>query len=70
MPSISFPLPGQDKDMVELPLTQNDLAEQFGVARPSLARALGEMAEEGMISVDRRVIGYWIRKRLREVGGT
>ena len=38
-------LAGPDRDMVELPLTQNNLAEQFGVARPSLARALGEMAE-------------------------
>lgn len=62
-------LAGPDKDQIELPLTQNDLAEQFGVARPSLARALGEMAEEGMISVDRKVVRILDRKRLREVGG-
>jgi CRP/FNR family transcriptional regulator, dissimilatory nitrate respiration regulator len=61
-------LAGPDKDMIELPLTQNDLAEQFGVARPSLARALGEMAEEGIISVDRKVVRIMDRKRLREVG--
>jgi len=61
-------LAGPDKDMIELPLTQNDLAEQFGVARPSLARALGEMAQEGILSVDRRVIRILNRKRLREVG--
>lgn len=61
-------LAGSDKDLVELPLTQNDLAEQFGVARPSLARALGEMAEEGMISVDRKVVRIVDRKKLREVG--
>jgi CRP-like cAMP-binding protein len=61
-------LAGPDRDMVELPLTQNDLAEQFGVARPSLARALGEMAEEGMISVDRKVVKILDKKRLREVG--
>jgi CRP/FNR family transcriptional regulator, dissimilatory nitrate respiration regulator len=61
-------LAGQEKEMIELPLTQNDLAEQFGVARPSLARALGEMAEEGIISVDRKVIRILDRKRLREVG--
>jgi len=60
-------LAGTGKDVVELPLTQNDLAEQFGVARPSLARALGEMAEEGMISVDRKVVRILDRKRLREV---
>jgi CRP/FNR family transcriptional regulator, dissimilatory nitrate respiration regulator len=57
-----------DKDMVELPLTQNDLAEQFGVARPSLARALGEMADDGILQVDRKVIRILDRKRLREVG--
>ncbi len=61
-------LAGPDKDMIELKLTQNDLAEQFGVARPSLARALGEMADEGIISVDRKVIRILDRKRLREVG--
>ncbi len=62
-------LAGPDKSTVELPMTQNDLAEQFGVARPSLARALGEMAEEGIISVDRKVVRILDRKRLREVGG-
>jgi CRP/FNR family transcriptional regulator, dissimilatory nitrate respiration regulator len=62
-------LAGNDKDMIEMPLTQNDLAEQFGVARPSLARAMGEMAEEGIISVDRKIIRILDRRRLREVGG-
>jgi CRP-like cAMP-binding protein len=62
-------LAGPDKSTVELPMTQNDLAEQFGVARPSLARALGEMAEDGIISVDRKVVRILDRKRLREVGG-
>jgi len=61
-------LAGPDKDMIELPLTQHDLAEQFGVARPSLARALGEMAEEGIISVDRKVVRILDRKRLQQVG--
>ena len=61
-------LAGPDRDMVELPLTQHDLAEQFGVARPSLARALGEMAEEGMISVDRKVVRILDRAKLREAG--
>jgi CRP-like cAMP-binding protein len=61
-------LAGPDKDMIELPLTQNDLAEQFGVARPSLARALGEMADEGIISVDRRVVRIIDRRKLMEVG--
>ncbi|MBW6458949.1 MAG: Crp/Fnr family transcriptional regulator [Bacteroidales bacterium] len=62
-------LAGPDKTMVEMPLTQNALAEQFGVARPSLARTLGEMADEGIISVDRRVVRILDRKKLMEVGG-
>jgi CRP-like cAMP-binding protein len=62
-------LAGPDKSTVELPMTQNDLAEQFGVARPSLARALGEMAEEGIISVDRKVVRILDRKRLVAAGG-
>ncbi len=62
-------LSGHDKTMIELPMTQNELAEQFGVARPSLARALGEMADEGIIAVDRKVVRILDPKRLREVGG-
>jgi len=61
-------LAGPDKDMIELPLSQNDLAEQFGVARPSLARVLGEMARDGILRVDRRVIRILDRGKLREVG--
>ena len=34
---------------IQLPHTQNDLAEMFGVARPSVARALREMNEEKYI---------------------
>jgi CRP-like cAMP-binding protein len=34
---------------IQMPHTQNDLAEMFGVARPSVARALKEMNEEKYI---------------------
>jgi CRP/FNR family transcriptional regulator, dissimilatory nitrate respiration regulator len=61
-------LAGPDREMIELPFTQNELAEQFGVARPSLARALGEMAEDGSISVDRKVVRILDRKRLQQIG--
>lgn len=33
---------------------QKQLAEYFGVARPSLARSLSEMVEEGIISLDKK----------------
>jgi CRP-like cAMP-binding protein len=40
---------GKDKSSVTLGMTQNDLADFFGVARPSVGRALGELEEEGFI---------------------
>jgi CRP-like cAMP-binding protein len=40
---------GGDKSNVILEITQNDLADFFGVARPSVARALGEIEDEGLI---------------------
>jgi CRP/FNR family transcriptional regulator, dissimilatory nitrate respiration regulator len=41
---------GKDLTSVSIGMTQSDLAEFFGVARPSVARALGEMEEAGYIS--------------------
>lgn len=40
---------GNDKSEIILDMTQNDLAEFFGVARPSIARAIGELEEGGYI---------------------
>lgn len=40
---------GNDKSEITLDMTQNDLAEFFGVARPSIARAIGELEEGGYI---------------------
>ena len=40
---------GKDRLTVMLDMTQNDLADFFGVARPSVARALGDLEEEGYI---------------------
>jgi CRP-like cAMP-binding protein len=34
---------------LKLDKTQNDLADFFGVARPSIARALGEMEDDGYL---------------------
>ncbi|MGD9993732.1 MAG: Crp/Fnr family transcriptional regulator [Salinivirgaceae bacterium] len=45
-----------DKNQVKLPLSQKELAEFFGVTRPSLARALGDLEREKMIVVNRREI--------------
>jgi CRP-like cAMP-binding protein len=40
---------GKERSLVTLNLTQNDLAEFFGVTRPSVARALGDLEEEGYV---------------------
>ncbi len=38
-----------DKSTIILNMTQNDLADFFGVARPSVSRAIGELEQEGLI---------------------
>lgn len=40
---------GKERTSVMLDMTQHDLADFFGVARPSVGRALGELEEEGFI---------------------
>jgi CRP-like cAMP-binding protein len=40
---------GKEKSVVILDMTQAELADFFGVARPSVGRALGELEEEGYI---------------------
>lgn len=47
--------------------TQSELADYFGVARPSVARALGEMEEAGLIEVRARIIKIIDRKRLSDI---
>jgi CRP/FNR family transcriptional regulator, dissimilatory nitrate respiration regulator len=57
---------GKDKDSIILEMTQNSLADFFGVARPSVARALGEMEEEGILDVKAGRIKILDRKKLAE----
>lgn len=45
---------GQPK--VEMDLSQSALAEYFGVSRPSLARELSRMQEDGLIIADKKTI--------------
>jgi len=49
---------------VKLEITQNELADYFGVARPSVARALGDMEEEGLIEANGKNIKIIDRKKL------
>jgi CRP-like cAMP-binding protein len=50
-----------------LEMTQADLADYFGVARPSLARALKELEDERMIEALGKVISVTDRKKLTEL---
>jgi len=55
---------GKEETSVSLGMTQNDIADFFGVARPSVARALGEMEEDGLIEAKGKNIIIIDRKRL------
>ena len=50
-----------------LPKSHQELAEFFGVTRPSLARVFAEMQDEGIITVDRRKITITNMNRLVEM---
>ena len=58
---LAFP----DKKKVLLGESQQELAEYFGVTRPALAKVLYELADEGMISVNRREIIILDREKMR-----
>jgi CRP-like cAMP-binding protein len=49
-------LAGANKLYVKMDKTQNDLADYFGVARPSVARALGDLEENGFIKAEGKTI--------------
>jgi CRP-like cAMP-binding protein len=54
----------EGKSSITLDMTQNDLADFFGVARPSVSRALGELEQEGYIEASGKKIRILDRKGL------
>ena len=58
---------GDRLQTVEIPQSQEQLAEMFGVARPSLARTLGEMVQEGLIETQRRSIKILDKERMNQL---
>jgi CRP-like cAMP-binding protein len=58
---------GDRLQTVEIPQSQEQLAEMFGVARPSLARTLGEMVQEGLIETQRRSIKILDKDRMNQL---
>jgi len=57
----------ETKTIIILPKSHQELAEFFGVTRPSLARAFAEMEHEGIITVDRREIVVQNKAKLLEL---
>lgn len=58
---------GTDGDSVTLEMTQSDLADFFGVARPSVARAIGDMEAEGLIEAKGKKIRIIDRERMAKL---
>lgn len=58
---------GQNKPEIRLAMTQHEMAEYFGVARPSIARVISEMEGEGVIMTKGKYLKILDKKRLREL---
>lgn len=58
---------GKEGNTAILDMTQNDLADFFGVARPSVTRTLGELKDEGYLQVSGKQITILNRKGLNEL---
>lgn len=56
-----------DGKAFEINRNQTELADFFGVARPSLARSLSEMVQEGIISINKKEYTILNSKGLREL---
>ncbi|WP_163715846.1 Crp/Fnr family transcriptional regulator [Mangrovibacterium lignilyticum] len=60
-------LAGDRLAVVELPLSQAQLAEFFGVTRPALARAMGELVAEGLVQTQRRTIRILDKQKMNDL---
>lgn len=49
-----------------LKVTQREMAGMFGVTRPALARAIGEMSDEGAVYVDRKNVTILYPEKLKQ----
>ncbi len=52
---------------IELQNTQQQLADLFGVTRPSLARVFGEMQKDGIIKISNKTVSLLNKKALNEL---
>lgn len=58
-------LPSTDDGKVVMDRSQQELSDYFGVSRPSLARELSHMQNEGLITVDRKQITILNKEKLQ-----
>lgn len=58
---------GEKFHSVELKNTQQQLADLFGVTRPSLARVFGEMQKEGLINIQSKTVSLLDKKALNQL---
>ncbi len=58
---------GEDLHSIELKETQQQLADLFGVTRPSLARVFGGMQKDGLISINKKTVTLTDKTRLNEL---
>jgi CRP/FNR family transcriptional regulator, dissimilatory nitrate respiration regulator len=58
---------GNERSSIVLDMTQNDLADFFGVTRPSVARAIGDLEEEGLIQAKGKRIRILNKKGLADL---
>ena len=58
---------GDQYHSVELKNTQQQLADLFGVTRPSLARVFSEMQQQGLIKIERKTVTLLDKENLNEL---
>lgn len=58
---------GNEFHSIELKNTQQQLADLFGVTRPSLARVFGEMQKDGLIKIERKTVTLLNKTGLNEL---
>jgi CRP-like cAMP-binding protein len=58
---------GEKFHSIELKNTQQQLADLFGVTRPSLARVFGEMQKDGLIKISNKTVTLLDKKALNKI---
>ncbi len=58
---------GPSKEKMKFPKSQAEMAQLFGITRPSFARSLKEIEQEGIIKINRREVTILNRKKLIEL---